>query len=126
MNWESIIFAIVAVAIIPLVKWGLDILKDYVEAKVATLEDQKIANIISDAYNTVQKVVLFVMQTYVDSLKAKGEFDPMAQEEAFKMAQKRASELINDTARQVINEKYGNFATWLDTQIENSVRVSKN
>jgi len=126
MNWESIIVAIIAAAIIPLVKWGLDILKDYVEAKVATLEDQKIANVIYDAYNTVQKVVLFVMQTYVDTLKTKGEFDAMAQEEAFKMAKKRATELINDTAKEVINEKYGNFATWLDTQIEHSVRVSKN
>ena len=124
MNWEQIIIAIILAAVIPLIKWALDILKEFVEAKISTLEDQKIANVIYDAFNTVSKV-LYVMQTYVDTLKAKGEFDAMAQEEALNMARKRATELINDTAKEAIEDRYGDFKEWLDTQIEPLVRDYK-
>ena len=125
MNWETIIVAIISAAFLPLITWGLSILKNFVEAKIAAMDDQLLSNMLYDAYNTVQKVVLYVMQTYVDSLKAKGEFDAMAQEEAFKMAQKRATQMINDTAKELINARYGNFAVWLDTQIEKTVRENK-
>lgn len=126
MNWESIIFAIIAAAVIPLIKWALDILKEYVEAKINAINNQEIASVVYDAYNVVYNSVLYVMQTYVDTLKAKGEFDPMAQEEALNMARKRATELINDTAKNIIEENYGNFSEWLDTQIEPLVRSHKN
>ena len=125
MNWEQIIIAIILTAVIPLIKWGLEILKDYVEAKIKTLDDQKLAGIICDAYSTVSNVVLYVMQTYVDSLKKKGEFDALAQKEALNMARKRATDLINDTAKEAIEEKYGDFSMWLDTQIEDTVRICK-
>lgn len=125
MNWESIIFAIIAAAVIPLIKWALDILKEYVEAKINAINNQEIASVVYDAYNVVYNSVLYVMQTYVDTLKAKGEFDPMAQEEALNMARKRATELINDAAKNIIEENYGNFSEWLDTQIEPLVRSHK-
>lgn len=125
MNWENIIIAIILAAVIPLIKYGMDVLKDFVDAKVKSIEDQEIANILYDAFNIVSKVVLYVMQTYVDTLKAKGEFDAMAQEEALNMARKRATELINDKAKEVINDRYGDFSKWLDTQIEPLVRDNK-
>ena len=125
MNWEEIIIAIILAAVIPLIKWALEIAKDYVEARIKMIEDDELADIISDAYSVVSNVVLYVMQTYVDTLKAKGEFDAMAQEEALNMARKRATDMINSAAKETIKEKYGDFSKWLDTQIENAVRIYK-
>ena len=125
MNWEGIITALIAVFILPLIKYGLDELKKYLEAQIAKINDARVTTVIYDAIETVYKVVLYVMQTYVDTLKAKGDFDALSQKEAFDMAKKRATELINDETKGLIEDQYGSFEKWLETQIEQNVRSLK-
>ena len=125
MNWEAIITALIAVFVLPLIKYGLDELKKYLEAQVAKINDARVTSVVYDAIETVYKVVLYVMQTYVDTLKSKGEFDALSQKEAFDMAKKRATELINDEAKEIIVDQYGSFEKWLETQIEQNVRSFK-
>ena len=121
MNWETIITALIVAVLFPLLKISVDALKEFLEAQIQKVEDEQFASIIRSAVGTVSDVVVYVMQTYVDSLKAKGEFDAMAQEEALNMARKRATELINSAAKKAIEVEYGDFSTWLDSQIENDV-----
>lgn len=125
MNWEAIITALIAVFVLPLIKYGLDELKKYLEAQVAKINDVRVTSVVYDAIETVYKVVLYVMQTYVDTLKSKGEFDALSQKEAFDMAKKRATELINDEAKEIIVDQYGSFDKWLEIQIEQNVRSLK-
>lgn len=125
MNWEAIITALIAVFVLPLIKYGLDELKKYLEAQVAKINDARVTSVVYDAIETVYKIVLYVMQTYVDTLKSKGEFDALSQKEAFDMAKKRATELINDEAKEIIVDQYGSFDKWLEIQIEQNVRSFK-
>ena len=64
-------------------------------------------------------------QKFVDAMKKAGTFDAAAQQAAFEMTKAEVLKLINDEAKKVIVEAYGDFDTWLINKIEKTVGTVK-
>ena len=80
---------------------------------------------IDSAQNAIEKAVLTVKQTYVDSLKAVGNFTVEAQDEAKTKAIDIVTNLITEDCMDAIETVYDDFNTYLDVMIESIVQKSK-
>lgn len=123
------ILYIVLTIILPVVaKYVVGLIKAKIaESKVIeeVTKNENVSNIVKDALADVMDAVLYVNQTYTESLKAQGKFDEEAQKIAFNKAYAKALSLISDGTKSVIAELYGSFDKWLNLKIESSVNVAK-
>lgn len=123
------ILYIVLTIILPVVaKYVVNLIQAKIaESKVIeeVTKNENVSNIVKDALSDVMDAVLYVNQTYVDSLKASGEFNAEAQQIAFNKAYAKAASLISEGTKNVIDELYGSFDKWLNLKIESSVNVAK-
>lgn len=89
------------------------------------IKNEKVAKIIDDAYRIVNEGVMYVYQTYVDSLKGTDLWDDAAKE----TARQKAFEYINkNLSTEVVNFLEQNGATlkeWIAEQIEIAVQQQK-
>lgn len=89
------------------------------------IKNEKVAKIIDDAYRIVHEGVMYVYQTYVDSLKGTDLWDDVAKE----TARQKAFEYINkNLSTEVVNFLEQNGATlkeWIAEQIEIAVQQQK-
>lgn len=76
---------------------------------------------IKDASDIVLDIVLMIQQTYVDSLKKRGEFTQESAKEAKEKAMTMAMEMISEQSKDAITGTYTSVEQWLDTQIESAV-----
>ena len=58
--------------------------------------------------------VLYVNQTYTETLKAHGRFDEAAQKEAFQRAYAEALKLISENTKEILEEVYGSFVLMVE------------
>ena len=82
-------------------------------------------NSIDGAMNLVEKVVDYVSQTYVDSLKKEGKFDAAAQQNAYNKAVDALEKLMDDDMKRVLIDVYGDLATWMKVAIESYIKNNK-
>jgi len=122
---EKIILAIILVVVVPLLAYALHWATALLKNKAMEVEDEALRKIIFEAVGTVEQAVIYVMQTYVDSLKRSGSFTPEAQSKAFEMAKAEARNMIDEQTQKIITEEYGSFDLWLNTKIEQTVRETK-
>ena len=122
---STILLMIVAIVGLPLVAYLLTTASAFLKSKAEEIKDKHSRELIQQAITAVEQAVLFVMQTYVDSLKQSGKFDITAQQKALLTAKTAAIEMINDNMKAAIEDGYGSFDTWLDTRIEQTVRATK-
>lgn len=94
----------------------------YISKKTKELTNNKY---ITGAMDAVSTAVSSVMQTYVDGIKRDGEFSIQAQKEAKEMAKQIAINLITVDGKQAITDLYGDFAEWLEHEIEYEVKAQK-
>ena len=82
-------------------------------------------SILLEIADVVADVVESISQTYVDSLKASGNFDEDAQKEALKRAVSSCVVLLSQAAKDYITEVSGDMNAYLETKIEAEVRRQK-
>lgn len=120
---------VVLTLILPVaLKYVIDLIKAEIKESSILEEatkNENISNLVKDALSDVMDAVLYVNQTFVDTLKAKNEFTPEAWEEAKKKAYNAALLTISKESKKVINEIYGSFDQWLQLKIESSVSMAK-
>ena len=75
--------------------------------------------------DTITNCVIAVNQTYVDSLKKKGEFTVEAQKEAFQMVYKQVLANLTEEAREYLGEMYEDLDEFIKVLIEAKVRENK-
>ena len=121
----TIIITLVAVAGLPLIAHLIASLSAFLRQKAGEIKNEQAQSLVLQAISIVEQAVLYVMQTYVDSLKRSGAFDKEAQYNALTMAKEKAHALISDDMVKAIESGYGGFETWLDTRIEQTVRETK-
>ena len=117
----TVILPVVATYIVNLIKAKIN--ESNVIAEATKNED--VAKMIENALSDVMDAVLYVNQTYTDSLKASGEFNEQAQKEAFNKAYDKAVALISQGTKDVIAGVYGSFEKWIELKIESSVNMAK-
>ena len=88
----------------------------------ATNADNKIVKEIASA---AADAVAMVSQTYVDGLKAAGNFDAAAQKQALSMALAACLASLSQSAQDYIERTYGDVNSYLTTKIEAEVRAQK-
>jgi len=129
MQYREFLFTltltILAVVGLPLVAHLIANASAFLRAKASEIKDQHARELVEQAIGMVEQAVLYVMQTYVDSLKKAGKFDREAQFDALAKAKEKAHALISDDMVNAIESGYGAFDTWLDTRIEQTVRETK-
>lgn len=96
-------------------------IKEYQEK----IDNDQLNKYIDAAMDAIQKAVISVNQTYVDTLKKQGKFDVEAQATAKQMAIDKAKELITMDSKEAINTLYNDFEAYLNNAIETLVRENK-
>lgn len=89
------------------------------------VNNETVSKYIDMANDAVASAVLFVSQTYVETLKKTGGFTKEKQIEAFNMAKKRVLEILSETTINALNEVYGDLDKWLQAKIEEVVNINK-
>jgi type II secretory pathway pseudopilin PulG len=95
---------------------------DEIEQNNANKELQKYINM---AENLIIDAVIQTNQTFVEALKADGNFTEEDAALALQKTKEQVLMLLTVTAREVIAEAYGDFDSWLKMKIESSVNQSK-
>ena len=122
---HAIVYAVITVILPIVTTYVVKILK----AKLTEIKFEGLDNVhrawIERAADIVADIVLQVQQTFVDSLKNRGEFTKEAAEEAKNKAVAMANEMIADELKKAIESIYSSFDEWLDIQIEKNVYINK-
>ena len=121
----TLTMTVLAVVGLPLVAHLVATASAFLRSKAAEIKDKRARELIAQAITGVEHVVRDVMQTYEDGLKKAGNFDKEAQKNALISARIKAKTLISEEAKTAIEAGYGDFSTWLDTRIEQTVRETK-
>ena len=90
------------------------------------VKDENSKLILTTTTDIVSNAVRSVFQTYVESLKASGNFDKEAQIIALTKAKDIALEQMTEEVKQFIAKNYGSVDAWLTTTIESTINLIKN
>ena len=122
MEWKEILTTIILSVVGAVISGIGAFVMAWIRSKI---KNEKVAKIIDDAYRIVNEGVMYVYQTYVDSLKGTDLWDDAAKE----TARQKAFEYINkNLSTEVVNFLEQNGATlkeWIAEQIEIAVQQQK-
>jgi hypothetical protein len=129
MDKVELISKIFEVCIFPLLAVLTAYIVRIIQIKIEDLKE-KSENELLDKYigmlgDTVVNCVLAVNQTYVDTLKKKGEFTVEAQKEAFNMVYQQVMHTLSDEAKVYLEEVYSDLDEFIRILIEATVRENK-
>lgn len=117
---------LILVGIVPLlVKYVVTFLQVKIAENSAKIDNDKLEQYLFAATDALEKVVLSINQTYVDTLKLQGAFTEDAKTTAKNMAIKKAKELLTEESKKAIELLYGDLTEYLDISIEALVRKNK-
>ena len=125
----EILFQIFELCVIPLLGVLTAYLVAYIKAKTHQLTEIS-QNDTLDKYlimlgETVSRCVTATNQTYVDTLKAQGQFDGTAQKIAFAMTLDAVMNIMGEEAILYLNEACGDLTTYITNMIEAEVKIQK-
>ena len=119
----NILSVVVTSIILPLLTYAGTRLIAYLNSKI---KDENYKILLTTATDIVVNAVRSVFQTYVESLKASGNFDSEAQLIALNKAKDIALEQMTDEVKNFISKNYGSVDAWLTTTIESTINLIKN
>ena len=119
----NILSVVVTSIILPLLTYAGTRLIAYLNSKI---KDENYKILLTTATDIVVNAVRSVFQTYVESLKASGNFDSEAQLIALNKAKDIALEQMTDEVKEFISKNYGSVDAWLTTTIESTINLIKN
>lgn len=123
MNWMEILFSVVGVVLTALASWAVAKITAFIDSKV---KDGKAKGFLNAALAVITDVVKQTYQTYVESLKATGKFDAVAQKTALEKSVNTIKGLLSEKVQAFIVENYGDLEKWITTQVESSIYSLKN
>ena len=119
----NILSVLLTAVILPLISIAGTQLIKFINSKI---KNNELAKQLATATTIVTNAVRVVFQTYVDTLKKKGNFDKEAQAEALTRAKNIALSQITEDTKSNIEENYGDFNNWVTIQIEATIDLLKN
>ena len=125
----ELLLQIFEVCILPLLGTLTIFLIKWINSKSAQLQastdNELLQKYIGMLDSTITSCVLTTTQTYVDALKAKGQFDAEAQKEAFNQTKTAVLAILSDEARVYLTSALGDLNAYIDTKIESEVKLNK-
>lgn len=129
MEWTELLKEIFEICIIPLIGVLTGFLIKVIKTKseeLAVKTDNEIAQkYINLLAQTVADCVAATNQTYVDTLKEKGEFGAEAQKEAFERTYQSILAVLSEDALSYLEIIYEDFHGYLESKIEAEVNFQK-
>lgn len=122
MEIFTLIINIIEVCIIPLLGLLTKVLIDFIKAKTGSQKFEKYIILLND---TISDCVLATKQTYVDTLKNKGNFTNEAQKEAFEKTKSSIMAILTEDAKEYLKTIYGDLDAYIDQKIESEVHLTK-
>ena len=129
MNWEQYITPIFELCIIPLLGILTKMLIEFLQTKKQEVK-QKTDNELAQKYidmltNTITSCVVATNQTYVETLKKKGEFTKDAQIEAFNKTYENVIGILSTECKIYLENTFGDLQTYITNKIEAEVQENK-
>lgn len=122
----SNILMMVLVAVVPTISAVIvSAIKNVTNSLVEKSKSEITDKILIEISDCAQSAVLYVSQTYVDTLKAAGTFDDVAQKKALAMALAALTGSLTQSAKDFIVENFGDLTTYLTGRIEAEVKRQK-
>ena len=129
MDWMDILKQIFELVVFPVLSIGGIYLTYLISVKIKELKqktnDETAKKYLDMLNDTISSAVLATTQTYVESLKNKGEFDLEAQKIAFQQTYDAVMKVLTDDAIKYITEFVGDLEAYVTTKIEAEVNMSK-
>lgn len=130
MELQQYITPIFEICIIPILGILTKMLIDFLKTKSQEAK-QKTNNAIAQKYinmltGTITSCVMATSQTYVETLKAKGEFTKEAQKEAFNKTYENVMGILSTECKIYLENTFGDLQTYITNRIEAEVKANKN
>jgi hypothetical protein len=129
MEWMTLLYKVIEIAIIPLLGVLSAYVIKFINSKSAQLaakaENEKAVKYINVVNDTITSCVLATSQTYVEALKKENAFTEEAQKEAFQKTYQAVISLLPNDTKQFLTETYSNVEEYLITKIEAAVNKTK-
>jgi len=129
MNLQNYITPIFEICIIPLLgiltKMFIDFLKTKNQEAKQKTNDAIAQKYIDMLTGTITSCVMATSQTYVETLKAKGEFTKEAQKEAFNKTYENVMGILSTECKIYLENTFGDLQTYITNRIEAEVKANK-
>lgn len=106
----------------PVMKKGMEYI-DKKQTNEAMFQENIVLNRVVDF---IQDIVMEVMQTYVEPLKANDGWTPQSHSIAFDLAMDKIKSVLSNETKELIIALYGDLESYLTTQIERAVSENRN
>lgn len=130
MEWAAIINEIFTVILIPLLglitKYFIEFLHAKREEIKNKTDDNTLKKYIDMLDSTITRAVIATNQTYVDTLKAQGNFNKEAQVIALNKTYDAVMAVLTNEAETYLNNAIGDLESYIKTAIEATVKAQKN
>lgn len=129
MEWVTIVNELFTVVLIPLLGLVTKYFIEFVHAKRDEVKDkinnEKINKYINMLDTTITKAVIATNQTYVEALKAQGNFDKDAQIEALNRTRNAVLATLTEEAQMYLQTAIGDIEEYIRVGIEAAVNEQK-
>ena len=122
---SELLQAIIAVAVPIITGFVVRFLGVRAKNSKNTARSETARRYVCEAVDAASTAVLYVSQTYVDTLKAEGSFSPENHANAFRKAKSLACDLLTAEAKRFLGEAYGTLDNYLTAQIEAQIKLQK-
>ena len=129
MDWMLVLQQVFQICVFPLLGALTIWIISFIDAKKKEIlennDNKLLAKYLDMLDNTITSCVLATNQTYVESLKAQGQFDAEAQLIAFEKTYNAVLDILADDAYEYLASAKGDLQSYITNQIEPNVNMSK-
>ena len=122
MTVNDIIALLLQSVLVPLLIYGIALLRNYVMARIQNTQALQAIDMASDA---AAKAVAQTAQCFVDEIKGTKDWDAAAMQQAFASSVLTAKEILGTEGLLLLQKVTGDVNTYLSAAIEEAVRNSK-
>lgn len=122
IDWENILAQLIETITLVLISIAIPYGIAWLKAKT---KNETLLKLIERAERLVGNCVEFTSQTYVNALKKEGKFTKAEGEIAFTLTKERVLAMMTEELQRAIEDAFGDFHAWIDTQIEMNVLENK-
>ena len=129
MDWTEIVEQLFTIVLFPLLGTLTVFICTLLSAKNKQIQaevDNELCKKYADMLtNTIKECVIATNQTYVESLKNKGEFNVEAQKEAFQRTYESVMAILSEEAKIYLTSAFGDLNIYIANKIEEEVVENK-
>lgn len=122
---QNVLYAFISAAVPVLTAFACKYLQSLYEKNKEKIKNEKVQIVLGQVTDMITSAVQTTTSTYVKELKKNNVFNAEAQKEAFNKTYDTVTKQLTDDAKKIITETYGDIATYITNQIEQTVEQLK-